>query len=380
MLWKRKIELKEEQHMLWKRKIGPKEEQEMSWNQTNQRREEREMVRVSSKPVWIVAWATAILFGALYFSAGVAMAATPQGTVITNEASAAYSDANANNYTSISNTTSVTVTSVFTVTVTQPPDQAGPSNDNVYYAYTVTNTGNDNNTFSLAAASGAGGNTWTATLVFDTNGDGAHQAGETTVTNSTGLLTAGSTYKFFVVVSIPVNTLNGQADDTVLSVVGSADAGAGDDTSDTVTTTAQAPAMTITKQVRNVTTSGAFAGTANAKPGETLEYRVQVQNTGAVTGTAVVLTDNDGTYTTFVANSIWIGSNGTTSNGAGNINSDDDNTPEAGETCAVDACGQGSVDGSGNVSAYLGNTATETTGGTLNVNSIVYVYFRVTVD
>lgn len=338
------------------------------------------MIRGKSKSVWNVSWATAILFGVLCLSAGAALAATPQGTVITNEASASYSDANANNYTSISNTTSVTVTSVFTVSVTQPPDQSGPSNDNVYYAYTVTNTGNDNNTFTLSAASGAGGNSWTATLVFDANGDGVHQAGETTVTNSTGLLTAGSTYKFFVVVTIPQNTQNGQTDDTVLTVTGTADAGAGDDTSDTVTTTAQAPAMTITKQVRNVTTGGAFAGTANAKPGETLEYRIQVQNTGAVTGTAVVLTDNDGTYTTYVPNSLWIGSNGTTANGAGNVNRDDDNTQEAGETCAVDACGQGSVDGSGNVTAYLGNTANETTGGTLGVSSIVYVYFQVTVD
>jgi uncharacterized repeat protein (TIGR01451 family) len=366
--------------MLWKRKIEPKEEQEMSWNRTNQRREEQEMVRGKSKSIWHVAWATAILFGALCFSAGVAMAATPQGTVITNEASAAYSDANANNYTSISNTTSVTVTSVFTVTVTTPIDQSGPSNDNVVYAYTLTNTGNDNNTFSLAAASGAGGNTWTATLIFDSNGNDVLDPGETTVTNSTGVVPADNTYKFFVVVTIPANTLNGQVDDTVLTVIGTADAGAGDDTSDTVTTTAEAPTMTIAKQVRNVTTGGAFAGTANAKPNDTLEYRIRVENTGAVTGTSLVLTDNDGTWTTFVANSIWIGSNGTTANGAGNINRDDDNTQEAGETCAVDACGQGSVDGSGNVAAYLGNTANETTGGTLGVGSIVYVYFQVTVD
>ena len=366
--------------MLWKGKIEQKEEQEMLWNRTVEKREERKMTGKKGKPIWYVPWATAILLGALCLSAGVAMAATPQGTVISNEASASYSDANANNYTAISNTTSVTVTSVFTVQVTQPPDQSGPSNDNVYYAYTVTNTGNDNNTFSLGAASGAGGNTWTATLIFDTNGDGVHNPGENTVTNSTGLLTAGSTYKFFVAVSIPVNTLNGQTDDTVLTVIGSRDAGAGDDASDTVTTTARAPAMTITKQVRNVTTGGAFAGTANAKPGETLEYRIRVENTGAVTGTSVVLTDNDGTYTTYVANSIWIGTNGTTSNGAGNTNRDDDNTQEAGETCAIDACGQGSVNGSGNVSAYLGNTANETTGGTLGVGSIVYVYFQVTVD
>jgi len=243
----------------------------------------------------------------------------------------------------------------------------------------VTNTGNDNNTFSLGATSGAGGNTWTATLIFDANGDGTHDAGETTVTNSTGLLTGGSTYKFFVVVSIPADTVNGQTDNTVLSVIGSADAGAGDDTSDTVMTTAQAPTMTITKAVRNFTTSptGPFTGTANAKPGETLEYQIKVENTGAVDGTSVVLTDNDGSFTTFVSGSIWIGSNATDSNGSGNINSDDDNSGS--ENCTTFVCGQGSVN-AGNVSAYLGNAATETTGGTLRVGDVVYVYFRVTVD
>jgi uncharacterized repeat protein (TIGR01451 family) len=345
---------------------------------TQKRKEKWQMVSTKSKQSKAL-WVAAVFLAAVLFTPLIAVAATPQGTVITNEASADYSDANANNYTAISNTTSVTVTSVFTVSVTTPTDQSGPSNDNVVYAYTVTNTGNDNNTFALSAASGAGGNTWTATLIFDTNGNDVLDAGENTVTNSTGVVPADNTYKFFVVVTIPVNTLNGQTDDTVLTVIGAQDGGAGDDATDTVTTTALAPAMTITKQVRN-TLSGGFAGTANAKPGETLEYQVKVENTGAVTGTSVVLTDNDGTYTTYVANSIWIGTNATTSNGAGNINRDDDNTQEAGETCAIDACGQGSVDGSGNVSAYLGNTANETTGGTLGVGSVVYVYFQVTVD
>lgn len=321
----------------------------------------------------------------LIASAGIARAAgTAAGTNITNQASATYTDASSNSFTANSNTVTTTVNSVYSVSVNSPADQSGNSNTTVYYAYTVTNTSNNSDTFALGAASGAGGNSWTATLYADngagggTANDGIHQAGETTVTASTGALAADATYKFFVAVTIPADTADAQTDDTVLTVTGSGDAGAGDDTSDTVTTTSQAPALSITKAVRNVTAAGAFDTTATADPNDTLEYRLTVTNGGTVTATSVELTDNDNAYTTYTAASIWAGSNGTTYNGAGNTNMDDNNT--GAETCAVDACAQASVDGSGNLSAFIGNGATEVAGGSLAASSTVYIYFRVTVD
>jgi len=310
--------------------------------------------------------------------ASIALAAgTPATTEITNQATGHYTDAYSNSFTATSNSTTVTVTAVYSVSVTTPADSSGGTNTVVYYPYTVTNTGNAANTFALSAASGAGGNTWDVALYFDANGDGVHDAGETTVTSSTGSLAADGTYKFFVAVSIPAGVANGQTDVTNLTVTGSGDAGAGDDAADSVTTTANAPTLTITKDVRNVTTAGAFASTASAKPTETLEYRLTVTNGGSIAATGLYVTDPDNAYTTYAANSMYIGSNGTAFDGAGNTQQDDD--ASGGTPCAADACGHSSSSG-GNLTFYLGTGATESAGGSLAASGTVYVYFRTTVD
>lgn len=309
-------------------------------------------------------------------------AGTPAGTNITNYASATYEDANANSYSASSNTVTTTVNAVYSVSVNSPADQSGNSNTSVDYIYTVTNTGNDNNTFALSASSSGG---WTVTLYADDGagggiaGDCIRQSGETTVITSTGSLAPDASYCFFMTVTIPANTADGTTDTETLTVTGSGDPGSGDDTSDVVITTAQAPTLSITKNVRNVTAGGSFATTATADPGDTLEYRIEVTNGGSVTATSVVLTDNDSAYTTYVAESIWIGPDGTAYNGTGNVNVDDDSVQETGETCSADACGQANAV-SGNITAYLGNGATESAGGSLAVGSTVYIYFRVTVD
>jgi uncharacterized repeat protein (TIGR01451 family) len=294
------------------------------------------------------------------------------GTAIGNQASATYGDASANSYSADSNTVTTTVNSVFSVLTSTPVDQSGSANTVVYYAYTVTNTSNAGDTFALSAASAALGNTWAVALYADDNNDGIHDGGETTVTASTGLLAADTVYRFFVAVTIPIGTANGQTDDTDLTIVGTATI------SDTVTTLVNGPALTISKSVRNVTTVGAFAGTANADPNETLEYRITVSNGSIVDATILVLSDSDNVNTTYLANSIWIGPDGSANNGAGNVNVDDDSA--GGVPCATETCGEGSVDGSGNLTAYLGNGSTEAAGGTLSNTAPVYIYFRVTVD
>lgn len=297
-------------------------------------------------------------------------AGTPATTSITNQASVNYEDASSNTYSENSNTTTVTVQAVYSVSISTPSDGSGPSNTSVWYAYTVTNTSNAAATYDLTDTEGS----WTGTLIFDADGDGVKDAGETTVTTSTGSLAADGTYKFLLGVAIPVSTPDTTTDDTTVNVDGTGAAAAAT-TSDEVTTTAGAPALSMTKNVRNLA-SGSFATTANADPGDTLEYRIQVTNGGSVTATAVVLTDSDHANTTIVAESIRIGSSGTC---ASNTAVDDDSTQEGGETCASDACGQGKQI-AGAVTAYLGDTATESAGGTLANSSTVYVCFQVTVD
>jgi len=323
----------------------------------------------------------AFLLVALFLPLSMALAAAPAGTLITNQASVSFQDANSNSFSALSNSVTVTVTAVYTVSVTAPPDAAGGSNTVVYYPYTVTNTGNDNNTFSLTAATGSAlPASWTATIYYDANGDGIHDPGETTVTSSTGVLAPNGTYKFFVGVTIPLNTANGVQDDTTLNANGTG-GGSAATAQDNVITTAQAPSVSVAKAVRNVTTSGSFGTTANGKPNEVLEYRLTVTNGSSTQATQVVLTDAAKAYTTYIANSMWIGSNGTTANGAGNILQDDNNTMGGGEVaCGTDACGFSSVNGSFDVAAYLGTGATETAGGSLSNGSTVYVYFQVRVQ
>jgi len=314
------------------------------------------------------------LLAALFLPVSTALAAPPP---IINQATATFQDANANNFTALSNTTTVTVTSVYTVSVTSPPDAAGGSNTLVYYPYTVTNTGNDNNTFNLTAATGSGlPNNWAATIYFDADASGTFTAGDT-ITASTGLLAPAGIYRLLVGVAIPLNTPNGTQDDTTLDVTGTG-AGVAATAQDNVVTTAQAPNLTVVKAVRNVTVPSAFAATAGGKPGDILEYRLTVTNGGAIAATAVVLTDPDNAYTTYVPGSIWIGSNGTTSGGAGNVLQDDNNT--GAETCAVVVCGIGSATAGGAITANLGNGATELVGGNFTPTSTVYVYFQVRVD
>ena len=304
---------------------------------------------------------------------------------ITNQATATYDDASANNYTSNSNTTTVTVQTVYAVTVNTPVDQSGGASALINYAYTVTNMSNVANTFNLSAASEAAGETWTATLYADDGAspnDGIRDGDENTVIASTGSLAAGANYKFFVEVTIPDSGSNPTTDDTILTVIGTGDATAVDDTSDTVTTTASVPNLSIVKQVRNVTDSGSFANTATADPGDILEYQIAITNDGASSAEVVVLSDTDNANTTYVPGSIWIGSDGTASNGGSNVNEDDNNTGAEDCGLANDTCGHGNDDGSGNITIYAGSNATEIVGGSLAGGGVstVYVYFQVTVD
>src|SRR5512142_1574933 len=82
----------------------------------------------------IVIFAVAAVFPVVAAAVG-----TPAGTSITNQATVTYTDASANNFSSVSNTTTVTVLPVYSVSLTAPADQSVPSNTAAYYAYTLTN-------------------------------------------------------------------------------------------------------------------------------------------------------------------------------------------------------------------------------------------------
>ncbi len=83
--------------------------------------------------------------------------ATPEGTVITNTASASYTDANGNTYTAATASVSVTVGFAAGVDVTSPAtvSPASPSTGN-QLDFTINNTGNGTDQVSVAVTTAAG--------------------------------------------------------------------------------------------------------------------------------------------------------------------------------------------------------------------------------
>ncbi len=79
------------------------------------------------------------------------------------------------------------------------------------------------------------------------------------------------------------------------------------------------PALTITKQVRNVTQNGTFSGSANAITGNTVGYQIKVKNTGTAPALATTVQDNGTPGTTYVNGSLQVSNGGTGSGIPGTI-------------------------------------------------------------
>ncbi|MBJ6723276.1 DUF11 domain-containing protein [Geomesophilobacter sediminis] len=258
------------------------------------------------------------------------------------------------------NLETVTCGSTPAVTITSPPDATGTPGGSVVYPYTVTNVGTDTNTFALASGSTAG----TSVLIADDGagggiaGDGIRQAGETNVASTTGVLAPGQGYRFFAVVTLPGSSVNGNTSVTTVTATGT-----GATASDQTTTTTVAPVVSVEESVRNFSQGGGFSAAADAQPGETVEYRMRVTNSGAAAATAVVLTAPLPADVTLVPGSVKV-----TTSAVGD-----------GDPCVPSACGQASAGGNG-ISAFLGTGAGDGTGGALAPGNTLYVFFRAVVQ
>jgi uncharacterized repeat protein (TIGR01451 family) len=254
----------------------------------------------------------------------------------------------------------VACSSTAAVTVSTPVDGAGSPGSVVNYPYTVTNVGSGVNTFTLAVADGG----WPAVIYADDGagggiaGDGVRQSGENRQTVTTGPLAPGTVYRFFVAVSIPQASVDGTRADTHLSVTGEAASAA-----DQVTTTALAAVISVAESVRNLTQGGPFAATCSAYPGDTLEYRMTITNSGSTAAASVGIDSVLPQNTTCLPGSLWVG---TSSGGDGN-------------PCEAAQCGW-VRESAGSIVARLGQGATETGGGTLAPGKTLYLYFRVQVQ
>jgi len=107
-------------------------------------------------------------------------AGTVAGSTIANTATASYTDSGGNAQTATSNTANLRVDELLDVAVTSadPGDiPTLPSGVNQVASFTVTNTGNGSEAYSLAVTTALGGDQFdptTTSIVLDTNGNGVY--------------------------------------------------------------------------------------------------------------------------------------------------------------------------------------------------------------
>ncbi len=155
---------------------------------------------------------------------------TPAGTQIRNRSSASYEDLSGNTYTATSNEVITVVLPVFGVSVL--PDDSGETPPvtpaltqnaipglTVYYRYDLTNTGNDNDSFSLVPLVDGVSTTMVlgvadVTIYHDLNSNGIVDAGEPAISAGgapgiLGAIASGTTASLIVAYTVPVGANTG---------------------------------------------------------------------------------------------------------------------------------------------------------------------------
>jgi uncharacterized repeat protein (TIGR01451 family) len=234
--------------------------------------------------------AATIVAAAVALSSPALALGTSAGTVISNQATVTYEDANGNPLTALSNVVQTTVSQVAAVDVAPDNSGSGDPGDAIVYAHTLTNNGNEDDTFDLTAVSANG---WTTVIFVDVNTNGQYDAGTDTLITDTGLVAENGTFDFWVEVTIPAGAPDGASDVTTVTGTSQFDTNVSDTATDTTNVTS--PAIAVVKSV---------APAGSQPPGTTLTYTVQVTNNGASDASNVVLTDPVPANTTYVANSI----------------------------------------------------------------------------
>ena len=179
----------------------------------------------------ILSFAVLALVTVAIFAGAAFAQTTPAGTQIRNRASATYEDLSGNTYTSLSNEVITVVLPVYGVSIL--PDDSGETppvtpalaqnaigGQTVYYSYTLSNTGNDNDSFSLVPLID-GANTTMAlalagvTIYHDVDGNGVVNAGEPAISAGgvpglIGPLAAGASVNLIVSYAVPGTAAAGE--------------------------------------------------------------------------------------------------------------------------------------------------------------------------
>lgn len=281
-------------------------------------------------PAFVWMRRVSILCVGLIISHPVNAAGTAVGTTIQNTANITY-DLGGTPLAAQSNTTVIVVAERINVTTTlqSPQTLVAPNDTNRALLFTVTNTGNGDETFSLSIDSAIGGDDFdpvpaVPSIYFDTNADGIFNAGDQAYIPGSNdpLLSPDASVNVFLVNDIPGTVINGQigrsqltaTSTTGIGPAGTVYAGQGDGGVDAVIGTTGGEASAIGEYlVSDVLISIVKAqlvsdpnGGSQPIPGATITYTITVEVTSAGVATASALRDAIPTFTTFVPASITL--------------------------------------------------------------------------
>jgi uncharacterized repeat protein (TIGR01451 family) len=179
-----------------------------------------------------IIFALPLLLVAVLMVAGSALAqTTPAGTQIKNRASATYQDTAGNSYTSLSNEVITIVLPVYSLSIL--PDDSGQTppvtpamsqnaigGQTMFYSYTLSNTGNDNDSFTMVPLVDAVNTTMTlalanVTVYRDVNSNGVVDPGEPVISaggvpGNVGPIAAGASVSLIVTYAVPGTASAGQ--------------------------------------------------------------------------------------------------------------------------------------------------------------------------
>ncbi|MFA9201640.1 MAG: hypothetical protein ACEQR8_10765 [Cypionkella sp.] len=241
-------------------------------------------------------------------------AGTGAGTLITNTATATY-DEGGTPKTVQSNTVTLRVDELLDVAnaALASGNSAVGASATSAVPFRITNSGNGDETFTLAATSAVAGNGFDATvqgIVLDTNGNNAYDPGVDTplpTGTATPLLAPDAALTAFVLVTLPAGTPDGATGQLRLTATaatgsgtpGTVFAGAGSGGGDAVVglTTATAPALAaLVARAATVTLTKSAAvldpfGSQRVVPGAVVTYSLVAQVTGSGSLPAVKVTD-----------------------------------------------------------------------------------------
>jgi uncharacterized repeat protein (TIGR01451 family) len=230
-----------------------------------------------------------------------------------------------------SNTTTITVAERIDVVVTLQSPQVLVAADatNQSLLFTVTNTGNGDESFALAIDSNLSGDDFNPTpastsIYFDTDSSGDFNTGDEAYNPGVNdpVLAADESIDVFLVNDIPDTVTNGQrglselkaTSRTGTGLPGSVFAGQGDGNTDAVAGATGGEAEDVGEYlvsdvqvsvIKAQSVTDPFNGTQPI-PGATITYTITVEVVGAGTATASEFSDPIPTYTTYVPDSITL--------------------------------------------------------------------------